>query len=453
MPIRLVLLVVLVAVTLLPGGAAAKVSPAEAARLGKDLTPLGAIRAGNADGTIPAWDGGLAKPPSGYVPERHHLDPYAGDKPLFTITAETAERHQDRLSPGYLAMFRRYAATWRMSVYPSHRSAAYPQRVYDAVIANASTAEVIASGNGVVNATTSTPFPIPGSGVEAIWNHLLRYRSTSGWYTFVQATPTAGGEYTPVKIQQRALFAFAVPGATIESIGNKAIYFLEEVTAPPRLAGQLLLVHETLNQVAEPRQAWTYNPGQRRVRRAPNVAYDNPGTACDGQRTSDQLDMLNGAPDRYEWKLVGRREMYVPYNAYKIDAGGIPYEQIVKPGHLNPDLLRYELHRVWVVEATLRQGTSHIYARRTIYLDEDSWQILSVDQYDGRGELWRISEAHAIQYYEVPLFWQTVEAHYDLQNGRYLALGLNNNEGPVRFDAPMSPDEFTPDSIRRAGQR
>jgi hypothetical protein len=244
-----------------------------------------------------------------------------------------------------------------------------------------------------------------------------------------------------------------VPGATIESIHNKAIYFLQEVLAPPRLAGQILLVHETMNQVTEPRQAWTYNPGQRRVRRAPNVAYDNPGTACDAQRTSDQLDMFNGAPDRYEWKLVGRREMYVPYNAYKIDAGGLPYEEILKPGHLNPDLLRYELHRVWVVDATLRPGTSHIYARRTFYLDEDSWQVLAVDSYDGRGQLWRISEAHPIQYYEVPIFWQTLEAHYDLQNGRYVALGLNNQEGPVKFDTPMSPDEFTPDSLRRAGRR
>jgi hypothetical protein len=145
--------------------------------------------------------------------------------------------------------------------------------------------------------------------------------------------------------------------------------------------------------------------------------------------------------------------MYVPYNAYRIDEDGLAYERILTPGHLNPDLLRYELHRVWVVEATLRPGTSHIYARRTVYFDEDSWQILAVDQYDGRNQLWRVSEAHVIDYYEVPVLWQTVEAHYDLQNGRYLALGLNNQEAGVQFDVSMSLDEFTPDALRRRGRR
>lgn len=208
-----------------------------------------------------------------------------------------------------------------------------------------------------------------------------------------------------------------------------------------------------MNQVREPRQAWTYNPGQRRVRRAPNVAYDNPGTASDGQRTADQLDMFNGAPDRYEWTLVGRREMYVPYNSYKLHSDTLAYDQILRPGHLNPDLLRYERHRVWVVDAKLRAGTSHIYGRRTFFLDEDSWQILVVDQYDTRGELWRASECYSINYYHVPMVFQTVETTYDLQNGRYFALGLNNQEPADQFDVTMSLDDFTPDALRRLGRR
>jgi hypothetical protein len=448
-----IMLLALLSAPLLAGAAAAKTTPEEAAKLGKELTPLGAIAAGNDDGSIPPWTGGLAKPPPGYQPGGAHVDPFAGDPVSFTITAENVAKYEAKLSPGQVAMFRRYPKTWRMRVFPTRRSAAYPQRVYDAVIANAGTAETAEEGNAVVNATTSSPFPIPKSGVEPIWNHILRYRSTSGTYRFVQAVPTAGGDHTLVKIEQRAFFAYAVPGATIASIGNKAIYFLETVLAPPRLAGEILLVHETVNQVAEPRQAWTYNPGQRRVRRAPNVAYDNPGTASDGQRTADQLDMFNGAPDRYEWTLVGRKELYVPYNDYQLDAADVTYDQIIRPGHLNPDLLRYELHRVWVVEGRLRPGTSHIYSRRTVYLDEDSWQVLVVDQYDGRGQLWRVSECYVINYYEIPLLWQTVEAHYDLQNGRYIALGLNNQEGPIAFDLPMSLAEFTPEALRRAGVR
>jgi len=234
---------------------------------------------------------------------------------------------------------------------------------------------------------------------------------------------------------------------------NILAYFLQSVVAPARLAGEILLVHETLNQVEAPRQAWTYNPGQRRVRRAPNVAYDNPGTASDGLRTTDNYDMFSGAPDRYNWELKGRKEMIVPYNAYKLHAKGIAYDSIIQPGHLNPDLLRFEKHRVWVVEATLKEGISNVYSRRTFYIDEDSWNILAVDQYDGRGEFWRLSESHGINYYDVPTYYTTVDAVYDLQSGRYTALGFNNNEDMVKFGMPMSAGDFTPDQLRRAGIR
>jgi hypothetical protein len=174
-------------------------------------------------------------------------------------------------------------------------------------------------------------------------------------------------------------------------------------SAPARLAGTILIAHETLDQVKEPRRAWVYNAGQRRVRRAPNVAYDNPGTAADGMRTSDQFDMYNGAPDRYDWKLVGKQELIVPYNSYKLHSDQVKYKEILTPLHINQDLTRYELHRVWVVEATVKSGTSHVYPRRTFYVDEDSWQILAVDQYDARGQLWRVSEAHCINYYDAHL--------------------------------------------------
>ena len=198
---------------------------------------------------------------------------------------------------------------------------------------------------------------------------------------------------------------------------------------------------------------WTYNPGQRRVRRAPNVAYDNPGAVSEGQLTNDQTDMYNGSPDRYNWTLVGRREMYVPYNSYKLHSGDLTYNQIIQAGHINPDLPRYEVHRVWEVDARLKEGFTNIFARRTFYLDEDSWQILAIDQYDSRGEIWRVSEAHVINYYQVPFLWQTLEVHYDLQNGRYLAIGLNNQERPEIFNIEMGKREFTPNALRRRGRR
>jgi len=225
------------------------------------------------------------------------------------------------------------------------------------------------------------------------------------------------------------------------------------VTAPARLAGNILLVHEFVDQVKNPRQAWTYNPGQRRVRLAPNVAYDNPGTAADGLRTNDDYLMFNGATDRYNWKLVGKKEMYVPYNSNRISGNTVKMADVLKPGHLNSDLARYELHRVWEVEATLKPGTSHIYAKRTFYVDEDSWMVVLADAYDARGELYRESEQHGVQMPNVPMYYPSIEVHHDLQSGRYVALGLRNEEPKVYEKIQRTAADFTPNGLRGIGTR
>ena len=240
---------------------------------------------------------------------------------------------------------------------------------------------------------------------------------------------------------------------TEESLNNVIAFFIQKVVAPARLAGGILLVHETLDQNKEHRKAWIYNPGQRRVRRAPNVAFDNPGTAADGQRTSDQFDMFNGSPERYNWQLVGKKEMYVPYNNYRLQSPELKFSEILKPLHINPEYPRYELHRVWVVEATLKDGARHVYKRRTFYIDEDSWQILAVDQYDNRDQIWRVSEGFAMNYYDVPNLWTTMEVHTDLQSGRYLAIGLDNEYQPYNFNVTFSPQDYTPAALRKAGRR
>ncbi|MCG6872430.1 MAG: DUF1329 domain-containing protein [Gammaproteobacteria bacterium] len=422
------------------------------AALPDTLTPMGAEKAGNAEGSIPAWTGGITKPPAGYKPGDHHPDPFSGDQPLLTITGANADQQAARLSPGQLALLKAYPK-YKMVVYPTHRSASVPAYVSAATARNAQTAKLVADGNGVSDAIIGIPFPQPKNGHEVIWNHLLRYRGVAAERWIGQAAPTRGGSYTMVKFNDEFLFDYSREGAKFEELNNVIIKFKQRVVSPARLAGTIILAHETLNQVAEPRKAWTYNPGQRRVRRAPNVAYDNPGTAADGMRTSDQFDMFNGAPDRYNWKLVGKREMYVPYNSYKLHSDKLSYQDILTPQHINQDYARYELHRVWVVDATLKEGTSHIYARRTFYLDEDSWQILLVDQYDGRGELWRISEGHGINYYEVPVYWTTLEVHYDLQAGRYLAIGLDNEDKMYDFSIQRSATDYTPSALRREGRR
>ena len=433
-------------------------SGADAGKLGSELTPMGAEKAGNAAGSIPAWNGGVksaaeAGAPS-FKPGGHHPDPYASDKPLYKIDASNMAKYAASLTAGSKALLNAYKGSYFINVYPSHRSAAFPQRIYDAVKNNASTAKLTGAGTGVTGAIGGPPFPMPQSGLEAIWNHILRYRVDTAERYIGQAAVSRTGSYNLVKFHDETMVAYALPGATEAALDNVIIYFIQETIAPARLAGEILLVHETLDQSKEQRRAWLYNPGQRRVRRAPNVAFDNPGTGADGLRTSDQFDLYNGSPERYDWKLVGKQEMIVPYNAYMLHSNKVKNDDIIKPLHVNQGLARYELHRVWVVDATLKPGQRHLYKRRTFYIDEDSWQILMADCYDDRDQLWRVQEAHSIEYYDVPTFWTTLELTYDLQAGRYLALGLDNEEPKtVDFGVKRTAADFTPAAIARRGTR
>jgi hypothetical protein len=435
----------------------AAITAQEAARLGADLTPRGAEKAGNADGTIPEWTGGIKSPADAGFPSyktgQHHPDPFAQDKPLFTITASNVGQYAAKLTEGHKKLFETYK-DYKMIVYPTRRSAAFPQRIYDATKRVATTANLAPGGNGVTGAVEGIPFPIPKEGVEVFWNHVLRYRADTAQRFIGQAPMTAGGSYTLVKFRDEFLFQYSTPGMTEQGLDNVIAFFIQETTQPARLAGEILLVHETLDQSKENRRAWVYNPGQRRVRRAPNVAFDNPGTNADNLRTSDQYDMYNGSPERYDWKLIGKKEIYVPYNSYKLHSNTVKYSELLTKNHINQDLARYELHRVWVVDSTLKPGTSPLYSRRTLYVDEDSWQILAVDCYDRRGQLYRVQEGHVINYYELPNLWTTLELVMDLSNGRYLALGLQNEE-PRSYDFTIkrTPADYQPNALQRRGVR
>ncbi len=447
---------VAVALVLLAGNSMAAVAPQEAAKLGSSLTPLGAEKAGNAAGTIPAWTGGITQAPAGYKGSgTHHIDPFAADKPLFTITRANLAQYRDQLTPGQVALFETYPDSFQMPVYPSRRSGSAPQWVYANTAKNAVSAKLLDGGNGFADAFGGIPFPIPQNGVEALWNHIARYRGT---YVVRRASEVAvqrNGSYSLVTSQQEALFKFYDPKGSYASLNNILFYYLSATRSPARLAGGAVLVHETLDQVKQPRQAWGYNAGQRRVRRAPNLAYDTPISAADGLRTADDTDMFNGAPDRYDWKLLGKREIYIPYNSYKLTSAQVKYKDLLQVGHLNPAYTRYELHRVWVVEGTLKTGARHIYSKRTLYLDEDSWQAAVVDQYDGRGELWRVSMAYLKNYYELPTTWSALDVFHDLQARRYHVQNLDNEEAnTIDFSQPTADDGyFTPAQLRRRGTR
>jgi len=427
----------------------AKVSPAEADKLKTELTPVGAERAGNKDGSIPKWDGGLTTPPACYKgrPNRY-CDPYADDKAKFTITKANVEQYKARLTEGQKALFAKYGDSYKMNVYPTRRSAAYPDFVYEATYKNALNASVSNGGETLSGAILGIPFPIPKTGNEPIWNHKLRYRGVGVDRWNIQAAVTTSGDFNLVKLHEQVKFVYDSRTLTPEQMNNVGLYYLQIVSAPPRLAGTITLVHETLDQVNEPRRAWQYNPGQRRLRRAPNVGYDNPGTGADGLRTNDQTDTYNGATDRYTWKLLGKKEMIVPYNAYGLHSDKLKYKDIVKKGHINQDLPRYELHRVWVVEANVRPGTTHIYHRRVFYIDEDSWQIVAVDLYDTRGTLWRAQETHTISVYDSLGPAPVLETVYDLQSGRYLAQAMNNEE-PQSVERDYEVSFFDPANVSK----
>jgi hypothetical protein len=435
--------------------AVAKVPESELARLDQDLTPLGSERAGNAAGTIPEWTGGFSQPSGSETVSSHLADPFPDDQIQFTITAANVDQYADNLSPGQIALFRKYPDTYKMNVYETRRTVALPADVYAKIRQNGSTAELVNDGNGVVNFAVAHAFPIPQNAHEVLWNHLTRYRGGSAQRTYVQVPVQRNGAYVPVQITDTFTWPdFLKGGKDPEKDRNVLIYFTYAIHSPPQLTGTVLLVHETVDQVTDARRAWLYNAGQRRVRRAPQVAYDGPGQGADGTRTADDFDMFNGAPDRYNWKLVGKKEMYVPYNSYRLHSPDISYKDIHSKGHMNQDYARYELHRVWEVEATLAAGQRHIYAKRVFYIDEDSWQIMVKDQYDGQGQLWRVGEAHAIQYYTIDVPWITNETLMDLNDGRYLTLGLTNEEKtPYVFGLEMQRRDYDTGALRRLGKR
>ncbi|SDH55117.1 Protein of unknown function [Pseudomonas benzenivorans] len=440
--------------SLLAGTALAAVTPEQAAQLGKTLTPLGAEQPGNADGSIPAWTGGLGTTSGKQSPEGFLDDPYASEQPLFTIDTRNAEQYKDKLSPGQLAMLKRYPDSFRLPVYPSHRSVALPDFVYAAARSNALNTQLVEDGNGLTDFQTAYPFPIPQNGHEVVWNHLTRYRGGSMQRISVQATPEKSGAFIPVKFEMEFTYRDQLKDFDPAKPGNVLFYYKEEVKSPARLAGSVLLVHETLNQVKEPRLAWLYNAGQRRVRRAPQVAYDGPYPASEGQRVGDNFDMYNGAQDRYDWKLVGKRELYIPYNSFKLDSPKLKYDDIVQAGHLNPEFTRYELHRVWEVEANLKPGERHVYAKRVFFIDEDSWQIVLADHYDARGTLWRVGEGHLQPYYNAQVPWLAVETLHDLLNGRYIVSGMKNEENQgVEFGVKALAADYTPAALRNSGVR
>lgn len=451
------LLTTALTLSLVASAAMADVPANVANRLGQDLTPMGAEKAGSSAG-VGSWSGQridgsalLQGYDGGALP-----NPYASDKPLYTITAANAGDYDAQLTTGQKAMLATYPDTFKLNVYESRRSCTYPDFVYKAAKRNAEVGKVVDGGNGISESIMASPFPIPSSALEIVWNHTLRYRGERVARDFNYAAPTASGDFTLTYTRDEIVFSYSdAQNSRAEDLNNISIWFVAYTSAPARRAGNVVLVHETLNMAKEGRKAWTYSPGTRRVRRAPNIAYDNPVTNGDGLGTSDQYDGYNGAPDRYDWTVVEKAEKLSQQNNYQ--AVLTPYEELLQPGHANQDVMRYELRRQWVVEGNLKGDARHIYAKRVLRMDEDSSQMSAGEMYDGRGELWRIQEIGQAPDFrpEAQVCWTTGgEFTYDLLAGRYLGLAMKSGR-PANFVTGLerlTPDYYTPANVRRLGR-
>jgi hypothetical protein len=238
--------------------------------------------------------------------------------------------------------------------------------------------------------------------------------------------------------------------------GDKSgIFFIHKkyYYGPPRLAGQSLLLRDPLDQYKKGRKVWQYLVGQRRVKLTPEIAFDTPDPGTAGVSTCDDAWMFNGSMERFDFKLVGKKEMYVPYNVYKMSFHST-IDDVIKKDHLNPDLVRWELHRVWVVNSTLKKGKRHMYSRRIYYVDEDSWHCIAKDSYDPRGDLYRCGYAYMAPSYEVPCPQSLNQLHYDLISGQYVIQWPCMERKTGMYYPDLKPDRFwTPEALAAGGVR
>ncbi|AXQ31330.1 DUF1329 domain-containing protein [Solimonas sp. K1W22B-7] len=443
------MLAILALTAALPSVALAKVSAEDAARLGKELTPVGAERAGNKDGTIPAW---TPAKQSGALKGQFPSDPaIENDKPLFTIDVKNQGQYADKLTEGHKELLKRFPASYRLKVYPSHRKVNFPEKVLAETVKNATRAEL----EGVDNprgAFVGFPFPIPRSGAEPIWNHRVKWRGDALRRYNNQMIVQQDGKFTLTKIVEDVKFYYANTGnATPPELkpGTDFLRYLSETISPPRIAGTFILVHEKAGFGTEGRAAWLYAPVLKRIRRAPAVCCDNPYEGTDGHQFYDQVDMYNGVLERFTWKLVGKREMYIPYNSYRIAGNKTKYADIARPNHINQDLPRYELHRVWIVEADNKPDQRHTFKKRRIYLDEDSWNIVAIDDYDQQGKLMQFQEGHLVPYFNILAATTQPEVIYHLNSGRYFVTAMINEDQPYDATVSFSDSTFEAETVQK----
>lgn len=442
----------LLSAALLVWAASAQAAPEDVAALkSAALTPYGAERAGSRDGSIPAWDG---KPPATAAASNgKRPDPFAADKPRLTITAANAAEHAALLSDGTKALLAKFPG-FRLDVYPTRRSAVFSPGIYEQVQKNASRAKLTNDGLTVEGAFGGIPFPVPRNGHEAIWNHMLSYRGQVTNFVADKYVMTSGGDQMLTSRQKTNLiYPFYDPAGSPEQFGGEWARARIDITEPPANSGQALMTVDYVDNFGRPKDGWQYLPGQRRVRKSPSIAFDTPDGSASGLANFDDVNLFIGSQDRYQMKLLGKREMLVPFNNNGLFVK--PLKDVVGKGTLNPDALRWEQHRVWVVEATLREGKRNVAAKRRFYLQEDTWQAVLADSWDAQGKLWKTGQAFTLVAGDQPMASTLSYAWFDLLSGGWVYAAAVNETGGVAyraFDAKQLSG-FTPAALSSGGVR
>lgn len=438
------------------GAARAAVTDAEAAQLKGELTPMGSEKAGNKEGTIPAWDGGYTKLSPGYKSGDPRPDPFAAEKPLLTIDAKNVDQHADKLTDGVKALIKKYP-TYRVDVYPTHRTAVMPPWAYDNTLKNATRCKTKDGGTSLESCYGGIPFPIPKTGHELMWNHLLSWRGQAHTIAYRSYIVPNDGQLTLVSqgIDDQQFpywFKDIQAGATPETFKGDTWQSLLTMSGPPFKAGESFILRDPVEFGSKGRQAWQYLVGQRRVRKAPTIGYDAPDNVNSGFLYFDEAFSFNGGLDRFDWKIVGKKEMYIPYNGNRFWLA--EPEKLMGPKHHNPDYWRWELHRVWIVEATVAPGKRQAVPKRRFYVDEDTWTAVLYDGWDAQGQLWRMGWMMPIVSPDVPGTISRTFGIYNLLAGTYqtgnLPAGL-----PFQFRQvePRPDSYFTPDNLAAKGTR
>ena len=455
---KITLVPVAMAMSLMMAGVAlAKVPAAEADKLGKDLTCVGAEKAGTKDG-VPEFTGKWLGTPPGmqYTPHvgQHPVDPYASEKPVLTITADNQAQYAAKLSDGQKAVFAKFPKTFRMEVYPGHRDFRLPDSACDVAKKNALNAEISDGGLGIKGAVRGAiPFPIPKNGQEALMNNMFPNRAFNEDKTTDFANVLSDGSISWGRSRNRNLDfgnQASEVGKPLEGIMANS---LTQTLLPERDKGGVSVTSEPVNFAKDKRLAWSYDPGTRRVRQVPEYGFDQPLGGSGGKMTIDSDRLFNGSPERYNWKLLGKREMYVPANAYKLHAKTVKYADLLKPGVPNADYIRWELRRVWAVEGTIKEGFRHLYGKRVIFLDEDTGQAVMSDMYDARGSLWQYAFLNYYYAFDINAFQAGTAFYFDLNSGGYIAYNLfqERPNGPILNKGDLKASMFTPEAARNAG--